>query len=207
MRKIFMLMLAVLAASGAKSQSQINDIIHHLGLDLALGAAIPQGPGAKGGVLLAVQPQYQIGRHLSAGFRFEAALTARGFQSSYGSSSGAKVAASGSYMLIGDYCISLPRFSPFVGAGIGVYRTGYASFDEGGGAGTIGTGSATKIGELVRAGITKGNFRASAEYNLVPNSSETVADQPAGGSFKSISRNSYLGVKFGLSFGGKSYGY
>jgi hypothetical protein len=42
------------------------------------GAAIPQGTGAKGGVMFSLEPKYGLPFGMVSGIRVEGALTARG---------------------------------------------------------------------------------------------------------------------------------
>lgn len=167
-------------------------------VDLALGYAIPQGSGAKGGVLFAVEPKYAVMDALSLGLRLEGAVTARGFYSDGGSAS-AKVATSSSYLLTGDYYFDThSSFRPFTGAGAGMFSLASASFDDNT---DVSIGASTKFGGLIRAGFEVGHFRMGLEYNLIPKSTETVQD----GSTTPItvsSKNSYLGIKLGFFIGG-----
>jgi hypothetical protein len=200
MKKILVLSAAVLSISMARAQSSGGQF-QPFKVDLAIGDAIPQGPGSKGGVLFAIEPKYAVMDQLSVGLRLEAALTERGFTSNDGSSASAKVAAASSYLLTGDYYFSNNAFRPFVGAGVGVYQLASASFDDNSNNGAVGTGAATKFGGMLRAGFELHHFRLGVEYNLVGKSSET-SDDGYGDVVTVSSKNSYLGIKLGFFIGG-----
>ena len=200
MKKILVLSAAVLSISMVRAQSGGGEF-QPFKVDLAIGDAIPQGSGAKGGVLFSLEPKYAVMNQLSVGLRLEAALMERGFTSSDGSSASAKVAAASSYLLTGDYYLSNKAFRPFVGAGVGVYQLASASFDDNTNDGAVGTGSATKFGGMLRAGFELQHFRLGVEYNLVGKSSET-SDDGYGDVVTVSSKNSYLGIKLGFFIGG-----
>src|ERR1700720_3780174 len=106
MKQLLILSAAILSISLANAQSSSAQssggaAFSPFKVDIAIGAAIPQGTGAKGGVLFALEPKYAVMDQLSVGLRLEAALTARGFTASDGSSASAKVAAASSYLATG----------------------------------------------------------------------------------------------------------
>jgi hypothetical protein len=204
MKRFLMISVAVLNMTLAKAQSS-GGAFSPFKVDIAFGGAIPSGTGAKGGVLFALEPKYAVMPQLSVGLRLEAALTARGFEANDGSSASAKVAASSSYLATGDYYFSNNTFRPFVGAGVGIFQLASASFDNSQIDGTVGTGSATKFGGMIRAGFELSHFRLGIEYNLIGKSSESTTESDGNGNtFTSTvsSKNSYLGLKLGFFFGG-----
>jgi len=204
MKKLLFVSAALLSMSLVKAQKSGGQF-NPFKVDLAIGAAIPQGTGAKGGVLFALEPKYAVMNQLSVGLRLEAALTARGFTSSDGGSASAKVAAASSYLATGDYYFSNNTFRPFVGAGVGIFQLASASFDDSQDNGAIGTGSATKFGGMIRAGFEVKHFRLGIEYNLVGNSSQSETSMDGTGNTVTntvSSKNSYLGIKLGFFIGG-----
>ena len=200
MKKLLVLSAAVLSISMARAQHGGGEF-NPFKVDIAIGDAIPQGAGAKGGVLFALEPKYAVMDQLLVGLRLEAALTERGFQAADGSSASAKVAASSSYLVTGDYYFSNNKFRPFAGAGVGIFNLASASFDDGSGSGSVSAGSSTKFGGMIRAGFEVGHFRLGLEYNLIGNSSETATDD-YGDTFTITSKNSYAGIKLGFFIGG-----
>ena len=153
-------------------------------VDVNLGYAIPQGAGTKAGVLFSVEPKYGITDEVDLGLRLGVAVTARGVPNGNGGSTSAEVKANASYLLTGDYFFTNTNVRPFVGAGLG-------AFTFAGARGTASTStalpSATKFGELLRAGVEAGHFRAGVEYNFVPD------------------KNGYFGISIGVKIGGGRY--
>jgi hypothetical protein len=171
-------------------------------VDLMTGYAFPQGSGAKGGVALSLEPKYAIIDRLSVGLRMEAAITARGWVASDGSSASADVAASGSYLATGDYYYSNKFFRPFSGAGTGVYSLASASVSANSQNGSIQLGGSTKFGGMVRSGFEIGHFRFVVEYNIIGKSTQTVTDGNGNTLGTATAKNSYGAVKIGFFFGG-----
>ena len=167
-------------------------------VDLAIGAAIPQGSGAKGGVLFSLEPKYAVIQRLSVGMRIEAAVMARGFQASDGFSTSADVAASASYLLTSDYYYTNLSFRPFTGVGVGMYSFASASVNNQG----VGGSSGARFGTMVRSGFEAGHFRMAFEYNIVGKTSQTTVDGSGNTKTTITSRNNYMGIKIGFFFGG-----
>ena len=173
-------------------------------VDISTGAAIPQGSGAKGGVLFSVEPKYSILGMLSVGLRFEGALTARGYVSGDGSTAGANVAGSFSYVATTDYYLTKVIFRPFVGAGTGIYNLASASFSSGTSNTSIaGSGALTKVGGMVRSGFEVKHFRFAFEYNFIGSTTQPVTDNATGAKVgTATSKNGYCGIKLGILLGG-----
>lgn len=169
-------------------------------VDVSFGYAIPGGSGSKGGVLFVVEPKYAIMPNLAVGLRLESAIVARssGFDAN-GDLLDVDVKASGSYLVTGDYYFSDNySFRPFAGAGAGLFSLAGVSVTS---AGAESVGTSSKFGGMVRGGIEAGHFRFGVEYNLVP---KTVLDgfDANGNPAKVDSKNSYIGIKLGVCFGG-----
>jgi len=205
MKKILIVGISLLSISMVKAQSSgsasSEPIFKPFKVDVAFGGAIPSGSGAKGGVLFAVEPKYAVMDQLAVGLRVEAALTARGFVSSDGTSAQADVKASGSYLATGDYYFSNNSFRPFAGAGAGIFTLAAASVSGSADGGAAGLGASSKFGGMVRAGFEVWHFRLGIEYNLIP-STKITGDDGSGGTYSVTSKNSYLGLKAGFFFGG-----
>ncbi|HRX01299.1 MAG TPA: outer membrane beta-barrel protein, partial [Cyclobacteriaceae bacterium] len=91
---------------------------------LGLGYASPGGDGAKGGVLLYLEPAYRVNDAIAVGLRLESAVIARGVTVTSGGtsvSSDAEVKANASYTVNGQYYFSNNSFRPFAGLGLGIY--------------------------------------------------------------------------------------
>jgi outer membrane protein X len=172
-------------------------------VDFSVGAAIPQGGGAKGGVLFAIEPKYSIIDKFTVGLRLEAAITARGWVASDGSSASASVAASASYLATYDYYLPGLVFRPFVGGGTGVYNMASASVSaDNQNNESVAASSSTKFGTMARTGFELKHFRFAIEYNFIGKTTQTITDG-TGNTLGSISaKNSYTSVKIGFFFGG-----
>ena len=198
MKRVLLMGLALAGITAANAQKGAT--YKPFKVDVALGYAIPQGSGAKGGVLFAVEPKYAVMDQLSVGLRLEGAVTAHGWVASDGSSASAKVATSSSYLLTGDYYFSNNAFRPFAGAGLGLYKLASASFDDAASS-DVAFGASTKFGGLIRAGFEVGHFRLGLEYNLVGKTTEKFDDGTSNPP-TITSKNGYMGIKFGFFFGG-----
>ena len=190
--------LALIGITTANAQKSEGGDYKPFKVDVAFGYAIPQGSGAKGGVLFAIEPKYAVQPQLSVGLRLEGAVMAHGWVASDGSSASAKVATSSSYLATGDYYFSNNTFRPFAGAGLGLYKLASASFDEDA---DFTIASATKFGGMIRAGFEVGHFRLGLEYNLVGKTTEKFDDGTSNPP-SVTSKNGYLGIKLGFFLGG-----
>jgi len=169
-------------------------------VDVSVGYAIPGGEGAKAGVLFAVEPKYAVIPNLSVGLRMEAAVVARfnGYDEN-GEAIEGSVKGSASYVATGDYYFrNNYSFRPFVGGGAGVYTTAGLQVNETSGE----VSGGTKFGGLVRSGFEVSHFRFGIEYNIVPKTKFTGFDGDGNPTTGLTSKNSYIGIKVGVCFGG-----
>jgi hypothetical protein len=194
MKKHLLTAVALFSALLLRAQSE-GHVFKPFKVDVSLGAAVPQGGGAKGGLLLAVEPKYAIVDAFSVGLRIETAIMTRSYSTSDGRYSTDNVSGAGSYVLTGDYYFSTKTIRPFVGAGAGLYMLAAATVDYSGSTGEI--ASSQKFGGMIRAGFETGHFRMGIEYNFVGNSSYEFVTGSA-----VASQNSYLGIKLGVCIGG-----
>jgi hypothetical protein len=192
MKRLLLLSVILISINFVKAQE-----FSPFKVDMAVGGAIPQGSGAKGGVLFSLEPKYAVMDKLSVGLRLEAAIMARGFVASDGSYASANVSASASYLLTGDYYYSNRIFRPFSGIGIGTYSFASATINSQ----AVGGSSGVKFGTMIRSGFEVSHFRFAVEYNIVGKNSVSV-DDGSGGKTTIISKNNYMGVKIGFFFGG-----
>ena len=195
MKNLLFLCLAILCVTFSQAQT-----FNPFKVDLAVGAAIPNGSGAKGGVLLSLEPKYAVISRLSAGVRIEAAIMARGYVSSDGSTASADVSAAASYIATSDYYYTNSFFRPFSGVGAGLYRFASASIDNSGN--NVGTIAGSKFGTMVRSGFEVGHFRLAVEYIIIGKNTQTYTDVSSGNKYTVSSKNSYMGFKLGFFFGG-----
>jgi outer membrane protein X len=164
-----LLFVTVLLLGIFTAHAQDNDrIFNPWKVDLSLGAAIPQGQGSKGGGLFVLEPKYAVVDQFWVGLRIEAAVMARSFAYSDGSSSSTSVSASASYLVTGDFYFTTTNFRPFIGGGAGFFRLASATVDGYSGSSSD-IASTAKFGAMLRAGFEIGHFRMGAEYNLIGN--------------------------------------
>jgi hypothetical protein len=210
MKRIFMAAISLLALtvlhaqdlSVVKAPSFNQHRYNPFKVDISMGFALPQGPGASGGVLFAIEPKYSIIDKFAVGLRLEAAIMAHGWVASDGSSASANVAANASYLATYDYYLPGLIFRPFVGGGTGIYNMASASFSESGQNSSTAAAASSKFGTMVRSGFEVGHFRLAVEYNFIGKTTQTVTDG-SGNTIATISaRNSYAGFKIGFFFGG-----
>jgi hypothetical protein len=163
------------------------------------GYAIPGGEGAKGGVLLYLEPAYRLQDQILVGARFEFAGMVRGFEEDVNTGS-ASVSFSGSNSLFGQYYFSNNTFRPFIGAGIGMFNvaTIAASVDNGGTPDYYEAVDETKFGFFPRVGFDVSHFTVSLDINLVGKS--TIKSTTS--SNELTSKNGYIGIRVGGFFGG-----
>lgn len=197
MKKITLSILLLTAVVIAKAQTESP--FKPFKVDVSLGYAIPGGTGAKGGVLFALEPKYEVIPNLSVGLRMEAAVMARGQVDANGNAADVSVKAAGSYLLTGDYYFTQNTVRPFAGAGLGIYSLAAASVNNNGTSSSASAGS--KFGEMIRAGVELSHFRVGVEYNIVPSTKlETVNTSGVKSTYST--KNGYLGIKVGFCIGG-----
>lgn len=190
MKKISLLFLLVLCAGLVASAQEYKPFKVGVGL----GYALTTGDGAKGGVLLYLEPAYRVSDPLLVGIRLETAAVTRGFSEDVLASGGTiDVAAIGSFSAFGQYYFSTGSFRPFIGAGAGFFTL--AAVSGSGQSGFVTAVEASnKFGFYPRVGFDLGHFNMSVDFNLIP-ASETI------GGLAEV-KNSYLGFRAGFSIGG-----
>ncbi|MHA7831789.1 MAG: hypothetical protein ACX93O_11870 [Flagellimonas sp.] len=185
MKKIiftFLLMLAVVQVSQAQEEGKFR-------VGLEAGYTMPDGGG---GVLLAIEPKYNIADNMNIGIRFESAAMAKNVGTTE-----ADLTASASYSGTFDYYFNSgsSSFAPFIGGGVGYSSLGNlsASAEEENIESSVEFEVDGKFGGLLRAGFEAGKFRLAATYNLIGKT-----DLGEGAEIK----NSYLGISLGFYLGG-----
>ncbi|WP_067037567.1 hypothetical protein [Allomuricauda sp. CP2A] len=158
-----------------------------VGLDF--GYAMPDGGG---GIILAIEPKYNIADNMNIGLRFESAAMAKNVGATE-----ADLTASVSYSGTFDYYFNSgsSSFAPFIGGGVGYSSLGSlsSSVESEGFQASAELEVDGKFGGLVRAGFEAGKFRVAATYNLIGKT-----DFGGGAEVK----NSYIGISLGFYIGG-----
>jgi hypothetical protein len=198
MKKITsVLCIVVLAAVAAHAQDYKK-----FRVGLGLGHARPGGDGAKAGLLFFLEPGYRINDAMLVNLRMEFAAMARGIAGADGSAD-FDVTTSGSYTLNFQYFFMSETFRPFAGLGFGTYscKGASASVSSGQSDVTIGVADANKIGFYPRVGFDAGHFQLSIDYNIIGATKESF-DLGSGQTIDLEQKNSYLGLRLGLTIGG-----
>ncbi|HEX4957888.1 MAG TPA: hypothetical protein VFV46_06890 [Lacibacter sp.] len=188
MNKIIITVILISSAIMVKAQA-FQEIDHYKAFEVLLegGLARPAGNGAKAGVLLAIEPRFNIIDRITVGLRGEATAMARaGYQINNASADG-EAGLGIAILATGDYYFKNRTVRPFIGAGIGVYN--FVSVEAtSANVGRITVPAVTKPGGMVRAGVEIWHIRAGIHYNVI-------------GKTNTINNN-YLGITFGIAVGG-----
>ncbi|WP_339841989.1 hypothetical protein [uncultured Maribacter sp.] len=163
------------------------------------------------GVLMAVEPKYNINENNSIGLRLGVAfLLGRNigepmnFQ--YIIEEGLSLHETYSLAATFDRYIgkSNSRFQPFIGGGISYYKLSKVNQVSTVDNSNLNLASTTKVkgqmGLLVRGGFETGKFRLGLEFNMIPKSKIRLSNDDVAGSVK----DSYFGVSIGCIFGGRT---
>lgn len=211
MKKVLVAGIAMLALTAVKAQ-EITGVVKTpftqaykpFKVDISTGAAIPQGPGAGGGVMFSIEPKYTFLGKFMVGLRMEAAVMAHGYVSSDGSSVNGSVSANASYLATYDYYLTKVVFKPFVGGGTGIYNVASASIADNSTNTTLSSsGGSSKVGTMVRSGFEFHHFRFAVEYNFIGKTTQTVTENSTGAAVgTTTSRNGYMAIKLGILIGG-----
>ena len=168
-------------------------------VNVSVGYAKPFKALVSGGFLVAVEPKYGLSDNFDIGLRLEVASVARGIETSGNTTTG-DVGAYSSALLTGNYLFGTGGLRPFLGLGVGPYSIGAGGTvviaSNGQPNQNITLVSDTKFGGMVRAGIKAGHFVAAAEFNFIPTTNLSLANQTIN------SNNAYLGIKIGADIGG-----
>jgi hypothetical protein len=190
MNKLIASLLLLILTSCVKAQEKFQEIDHFKQFEVLLegGWARPAGSGAKTGVLLALEPRFNIIDKFTIGLRFESTAMARaGYQINNLSADG-EAGLGLALLATGDYYFNNRTVRPFFGMGIGVYNFVSVEASSSGG-GSITVPSVTKPGGMLRTGVEFFHHaRVSVHYNIV-------------GKTNTINNN-YMGISLGIVLGG-----
>lgn len=216
MRK-FLVILLVVAANIGRAQAVESDFatkpakktqsVKPFKVSLAGGYALPidnlgDNASVKAGFAYSIEPQYELGRNLEVGFRFEQAFIQRSetLDKDIFFTSKAKSILSG--VVTANYVIRTGMgFSPFVGFGAGAYYAdpSQQTFQQlGSPAVSYPLPTTLAFGGLGRVGVKYGVLHVEAIYNLVSDASVTNAANK----LTLTAKNSYFSVNAGITIGG-----
>jgi outer membrane protein X len=168
-------------------------------VDVTTGVSILQGSGTNIGFLFAVEPKYAVLEQLSVGIRWEGLMGLHNISSNADNSSESDVTFGSSYIATADYYLNNNTFRPYVGVGLGMYKTSKVTYK-----GTddntydFNVPKPTTVGGMVRAGFEVTHFRMGLEYNYVNNTFTSPYSN------KDI-KSGYFSIKVGVHIGGGKY--
>jgi hypothetical protein len=172
------------------SQDKFQEIDHFKQFEVLKegGWARPAGNGTKAGVLLALEPRFNIIDKFTVGLRGESTAMARaGYQINNLSADG-EVGLGIAILATGDYYFTTRDVRPFFGFGVGVYNFVSIEATSSNG-GRVTMPAVTKPGGMLRTGVELWqHVRASIHYNIV-------------GKTNTINNN-YMGISLGIVLGG-----
>lgn len=163
---------------------------------VGIGYAAPgTGEGAGGGFLAYLEPAYRATDQVLVALRLEGAFMVRGVEGVTNHDVSGDATSVASYTLNSQYYFNNNNVRPFVGAGVGLYSLAAAKFNTAtnNDPGLDEVGAETRFGFYPKIGIDAGHFTLTVDYNVLP-----PTDVPGGGEVK----NSYLGIRAGMSIGG-----
>lgn len=162
---------------------------------IGIGYAVPgTGEGAGGGFLGYVEPAYRATDQVLVGLRLEGAFMVRGIEGVSNRDVSGDASSVASYTLNTQYYFNNNDVRPFFGAGVGLFSMTAVKFNTAAGSPEANDiGAETRFGFYPRIGLDAGHFNLVLDYNVVP-----PTDVPGGGEVK----NSYLGIRVGMSIGG-----
>lgn len=204
MKRVLLTICIIVGATLSSMAQEFNPVKVGFGF----GYASPGGEGAKGGVIVYLEPAYRINDAIAIGLRFEAAAMARSVVLSGGGTTlvgETEVQGNASYSLNGQYYFMGGSFRPFAGAGFGLFTLASQTASVSGTGGSVtATASNNKFGFYPRVGFDMGHLTLQVEYNIIPaNEAEvSVTVGTVTETLSSKSTNSYLGVKLGFFVGG-----
>ena len=157
----------------------------------------------KSGLLYSVEPQYQFGKHLEIGLRFEQAFIQRPEFIDQNITFQSKAASTTSGLLTANYVIAaIGSIKPYVGIGGGLYYIGASEQTRqqvtGGTTANYPLPTTINLGGVGRVGVKYRFIHLEADYNLVGDTS--VKNSATG--LTLTAKNSYFGVRAGVTIGG-----
>lgn len=188
--RFFLAALFISSALSSFAQDETERNFKPWRVDGGMGWARPSGKGSKAGVLLFMEPKYNITDQVSVGLRMEATAMARGYVDVNGNAFSGKAGLGLSFVPTVDYFFTQSTVRPFIGAGGGIYNLVTAEINTTDNQ-FVKLPAATRFGGVVRAGVDVWHLKAAVEYNMV-------------GKTQGINNN-YIGLKLGIVIGGGKY--
>ena len=201
MRKLFILILLQMSFAGF-AQTKPASKKPPFKVTIAAGYALPtyqvgNTDYIKGGLVYAIEPQYELFEKLDVGLRYEQAFVQRPEYLDKVLAFPTQTNSIMSAVLTGNYVITTSgTFRPYVGAGVGLYYAAQSTPVYQTTSYPLPT--TTSLGGLLRAGVKYGHAHLEAAYNLV--GATTVKTAATG--LTMTAQNSYATLKIGITMGG-----
>jgi outer membrane protein X len=197
-KSVFITLITSLAATSALAQYDQEYAHEYKEFMVGVGIGYAQpgaGEGAGGGFLAYLEPAYRATDQVLVALKMEGAFIVRGLEGISDDELEGDATSVASFTLNSHYYFNNNQVRPFVGAGVGLYSLAAAKFTtaNNGDPGLDEIGAETRFGFYPKIGIDAGHFNLTLDYNVVP-----PTDVPGGGEIK----NSYLGIRAGVSIGG-----
>lgn len=136
-------------------------------VDVGIGYAFPttgnQGGSTNAGAAFTIEPHYRLTDDIAAGLRLEGA--ALGHHDN--SNSSTKVSVLASYRLSGEYYLTKSGLRPFLGVGLGFFKSASVDFDSSSAGINTTIPAKAEFGFFPGVGIETGHFRLNSEYNII----------------------------------------
>ncbi|WP_281226917.1 hypothetical protein [Flavobacterium aquiphilum] len=196
MKKIILFVFVSLVFANGYSQEKGK---FRAGLDFGY---VPANGG--GGMLISLEPKYNIADNMNVGLRLGVAGVVRDLTTTNDTEFNAKLAGIGSYIGTYDYYFHKSRstFAPYVGGGVGYYTLSNVKVSDFDNNESFNPSASGVFGGLIRGGFEWAGFRMGLEYNFLPKSDiENTNGMKVG-----TAKNAYLGIHVGFFVGGGKWG-
>lgn len=167
-------------------------------LGIETGYTFPKGGS---GILMVIEPKYNITRSINVGIRYQLASMSREIANAAGQLTRASLTTNHSLLGTLDYYIKVKNaayIAPYAGIGAGVYSLTSVTASDYSSAAAEGR----QFGGILRLGAEIAKYRFGLEYNFVPKSNYTLSTNNIAGSIK----NSYFAITVGFFIGGGVWG-
>ncbi|MBO0936769.1 hypothetical protein J2I47_09465 [Fibrella sp. HMF5335] len=192
-------------------------------VNVAAGYGIQPTSGARGGVLVGIEPRYSLSNQLELGIRLGGVFPSQSVPATVYQADRYTATPVVSTLATANFWLSPGRFRPYIGIGLGNYWATTSTYTTevrpNGGISVSSIGrSVSKPGGMVRIGAKAGHVHLAAEYNLVGSTTQQDPDyrdaailgymngQPLYDNTTKVinwtTPNAYFGIQLGVDIGG-----
>ncbi|MBO0933663.1 hypothetical protein [Fibrella aquatilis] len=194
-------------------------------VNVSVGYGVQPVAGARGGMLVSIEPRYSLTNQFELGVRLGSVFPAQSVPATVYQTDRYTDTPVVSALATANFWLTPGRVRPYVGIGLGSYwattSTYKAELLPSGGASVTSIGrSVSKPGGMVRVGVKTGHVHLAAEYNLVGSTAQQDPDyrdsailgylngQPLYNNTTKVinwtTPNAYFGAHVGIDIGGGS---